>query len=284
MKRTASNGLVDLHAHTTFSDGLFAPEELVLRAKGLGLAAVGVTDHDSVNGIEPAIAAAKDQGIEVVPGVEMSCNVNGVDVHILGYYVDLRSGVVLEFLEQVRQHREKRARSMVERLVGLGVEVTMAQVEAAAKGAAVGRPHVAQAMVESGAVRSVEEAFGRYIGYDGPAYVPKMKLSPKEAVDFIKGNGGIAVIAHPGTYHRDDAVYAAIAAGVDGIEVWHPDHGPREASHYSEIGLKNGLLLTGGSDCHGGRKNGRVYLGEVRIPYKYLAAVKRRTGCRGNGQ
>jgi len=156
----------------------------------------------------------------------------------------------------------------------MGVAISLKQVLAQAQGAATGRPHVAQALVEAGAVRTIEEAFQRYIGYNGPAYFPKMQLTPGQVMDFIHSHGGIAVVAHPGTYHNDAAVYSAIAAGADGIEVWHPDHAPRSVDHYREIATKNGLLMTGGSDCHGGRKLGKVFLGSITVPYSCLQAVK----------
>lgn len=267
--------LVDLHCHTTFSDGLLTPEQVVSRARELGLVAVGITDHDAIDGIEKAASCGRSLGVEVVPGVEMSCNVNGVDLHMLGYYLDFRSSDVQEFFAGLRHHRSERARLMVEKMRELGVRVSFDDVRAVARGAAVGRPHVAQTLVNAGAVRSVEEAFRRYIGYDGPAYVPKKKLEPREAVEFTRRHGGVAVIAHPGTYHQDDVVYAAIAAGVDGIEVWHPDHNERAVARYEEIAQKNGLLTSGGSDCHGGRKNGKVFLGEVTVPYECLARIKR---------
>ncbi|HTW92955.1 MAG TPA: PHP domain-containing protein [bacterium] len=267
-------GRVDLHAHTVFSDGLFTPEELVAEAARLKLTAVAITDHDAVGGIDRAISAGRQSQLEVVPGVEMSCNTNGVDVHVLGYYIDCQKPAVQEFFIMVRQKRAERAEKMVAKMQELGVNISIEQVRAAAQGAATGRPHVAQALVAAGAVRTIEEAFQRYIGYDGPAYFPKMQLAPQEAMDFIHRNGGVAVVAHPGTYHNDGAVYAAIAAGADGIEVWHPDHGPRNVDHYREIATKNGLLMTGGSDCHGGRKQGKVFLGSVTVPYSCLQAVK----------
>jgi predicted metal-dependent phosphoesterase TrpH len=272
---TADPGRVDLHSHTCFSDGLFTPEELVARAARLGLAAVGVTDHDSVGAIDRARAAGKRHGVEIAPGAELSCTVDGIDVHILGYYIDHRDPEVVGFFEGFRQARHDRAVRMVELLDGLGIRVTLEMVEARATGVAVGRPHVAQAMVDAGAVGSLEEAFQRYLGYDGPAYVPKKRLTPEEAVGFIHRHRGVAVLAHPGIYRRDTALYAAIGAGVDGIEVWHPDHDAAEATRLLEVAEKNGLLVTGGSDCHGGRKKGHVYLGEVAVEYKYLAAVKR---------
>ena len=204
----------------------------------------------------------------------MSCNTNGVDVHVLAYYVDCTQPAVQEFFEMVRQKRAERAEKMVAKMQELGVNISLEQVRMQAQGAATGRPHVAQALVEAKAVRTVDEAFQRYIGYDGPAYFPKMQLAPKEAMDFIHRYGGIAVVAHPGTYHKDGAVYSAISAGADGIEVWHPDHDARNVDHYREVATKNGLLMTGGSDCHGGRKLGKVYLGSITVPYSCLQAVK----------
>lgn len=270
----AAAGLVDLHTHTVFSDGLFTPEELVAEAARLELTALAVTDHDAVGGIDRALAVGRQLQVEIVPGVEMSCNTKGVDVHVLAYYIDYQQPSVQEFFETVRQKRAERAERMVKKLGELGVAVSLDRVRALAQDAATGRPHVAEALVEAGAVRTIDEAFQRYIGYDGPAYFPKMQLTPKEAMDFIHRHGGVAVVAHPGTYHNDGAVYSAIAAGADGIEVWHPDHRSRDTDHYREVATKNGLLMTGGSDCHGGRKLGRVFLGSLTVPYSCLQAIK----------
>ena len=268
-------GLVDLHTHTIYSDGLLGPEDLVAEAARRGLTAVGVTDHDTLGGIERALDAGRQHGVEVVPGAELSCTVNGLDVHILGYYLDHRAQAVVDFFVMMRRHRALRAKGMVALMSEMGHRVSFERVRLIAGDGAIGRPHVAQAMVEEGVVPSVDQAFRRFIGYDGPAYVPKTKVTPEEGIEFIKRYNGVAVVAHPGTYHDDNAVYAAILAGADGLEVWHTDHDKRAVAHYDELAQKNGLLMTGGSDCHGGRKGGRVFLGEVAIPYKYLAAVKR---------
>jgi len=207
----------------------------------------------------------------------MSCNASGVDLHMLGYYLDFRSAEVHEFFTRMRAHRGERARLMVEKLRELGVKMTFDDVRAIARGAAIGRPHVAQTLVNCGAVKNTDEAFQRYIGYSGPAYVPKKKVEPREAIEFIRRHGGVSVIAHPGTYHKDSVVYAAIAAGVDGIEVSHSDHASRDVARYNEIARKNGLLVTGGSDCHGGRKGGHIYLGEVTVPYECVEQLKQRS-------
>jgi predicted metal-dependent phosphoesterase TrpH len=276
---TGCDRVVDLHIHTVFSDGLFTPEQVVIEAQRLGLSAIAITDHDSVDGIDRAKAQGKKAGIEIVPGAEMSCNVNGTDVHILGYYLDYQSETVLDFFARVRTSRLQRAERMVAKLNELSLghwRVSLERIKELAGAGAVGRPHVAQAMLEAGAVTSINEAFERYIGYDGPAYFPKMRLTPLAAIDFIHRAGGLAVIAHPATYGNDSLLYTAIAAGVDGIEVWHPEHNQRAVDHYLEMAEKNRLLVTGGSDCHGGRKFGRIYLGDIRLPYQYLLALKRR--------
>ncbi len=270
------NSFVDLHTHTIFSDGLFTPEELVAEVSRLGFTAIAVTDHDSVDGIDRARAEGRKRRVEVVPGVEMSCNVNGTDIHILGYYLDYHQERVQDFFARIRQSRLERAERMVAKLTELGAPVSFARIKELAGAGAVGRPHVAQAMLEAGAVASISEAFERYIGYDGPAYFPKLPLTPLEVISFIHDNGGLTVIAHPATYGNDELLYTVIAAGVDGIEVWHPEHNERSVARYQEIAEKNRLLMTGGSDCHGGRKLGRVYLGDICLPYKYLMTLKQR--------
>jgi len=268
-------GLVDLHVHTTYSDGLMSPGEAVVAARDLGLRAVAITDHDSVSGIDEALERGKPLEVEVVPGVEMSTIVSGEDVHILGYLLDWRAADVQARFRELRRKRDERAQRMVEKLVALDVGVTIERVRELAGSGAVGRPHLAQAILETGAVRSINEAFDRYVGYDKPAYVPKSKLSPAQAVEFIHRHGGVAVIAHPATYGNDAVVYAAIVAGADGIEVWHSDHDKRAVAHYREVAQKNGLLATGGSDCHGGRKNNMVYLGQIEVPYQCLEELRK---------
>lgn len=268
-------GSVDLHVHTTCSDGLLRPEEVVQKAKELDLAAIGIADHDSVSGIEKAQQIGAEIGMEVVPAAELSCIHNNSDIHILGYYLDYHNLELMDFLSSVQEQRLERAHKIVGKLSEQGVNIDVERVLELSAGASVGRPHIAQVLLERGYVNSFSEAFWKFIGYHCPAYVPKMEISPPEAINLIKKFAGIPILAHPGSYRNDELVYSLIQAGISGLEVWHPEHSQSAADHYLEICQKNGLLVTGGSDCHGGRK-GKIFMGEVRIPYHYLAELKER--------
>ena len=270
-----NKGVIDLHVHTTCSDGLLRPEEVVIKAKEVGLAAVGIADHDSVDGIVRAIKTADEIEFEVVPAVELSCIHANNDIHILGYYLDYQNPELLDFLGSVQQQRLERAHKIVGKLSEQGVDIDVERVMELSAGASVGRPHIAQVLLERGYVNTFSEAFWKFIGYHCPAYVPKMEISPPEAINLIKKFAGIPILAHPGSYRSDELVYSLIQAGISGLEVWHPEHSQSAADHYLEICQKNGLLVTGGSDCHGGRK-GKIFMGEVRIPYHYLAELKER--------
>ncbi len=270
-----NKGIIDLHVHTTCSDGLLPPEEVVIKAKEVGLTAVGIADHDSVNGIEKALTKGTEIELEVVPAVELSCLYNNNDIHILGYYLDYQNPELLDFLDKVQQQRLERAHKIVGKLSEQGVNINVDRVLELSAGASVGRPHIAQVLLEKGYVNSFNEAFWKFIGYHCPAYVAKMEISPPEAINMIKKFSGIPVLAHPGSYHSDELVYFLIEAGIAGLEVWHPEHSQSSADHYLEICQKNGLLVTGGSDCHGGRK-GKIFMGEVRVPYHYLSELKQK--------
>ena len=270
-----NKGVIDLHVHTTCSDGLLRPEEVVIKAKEVGLAALGIADHDSVDGIEKAIKTGEEIEFEVVPAVELSCIHNNNDIHILGYYPDYQNQELLDFLGSVQQQRLERAHKIVGKLSEQGVDIDVERVMELSAGASVGRPHIAQVLLERGYVNSFSEAFWKFIGYHCPAYVPKMEISPQEAIDFIKKFSGIPVLAHPHSYHSEELVYTLIQAGIAGLEVWHPEHSLSTSDHYLEICQKNGLLATGGSDCHGGRK-GKIFMGEVQVPYHYLAELKQK--------
>jgi hypothetical protein len=268
-----NEGFVDLHVHTCNSDGTFTSTEVLERAESLHLRAVGIADHDSTQGIEEAVNAGMERQIEVVPAVELSCTIYSLDIHILGYYPDYKDPAFLKVLSGIRKERFNRAVKMVEKLKGMGVDLSMTEVERNAGGGSVGRPHIAEALVKNGYVQDFGQAFVRYIGYHSPAYVPKMEMSPKDAFDLIKSVGGIPVFAHPGTVGRDELVPEFVRLGLEGIEVWHTKHDPATSRRLAKVAASYGLLMTGGSDCHGHRQDGPL-LGKVKVPYRVLEELK----------
>jgi len=266
---------VDLHTHTTASDGLLAPERLVQVAKEAGVAILAVADHDTTDAVDAALAAGRVLGVEVIPAVEINTDVDTTEVHILGYFIDHHLSWFQEFLTRLRDGRVNRAAKMVEKLKALGVPIQFDRVRAIA-GGAVGRPHVARALIEAGAVRTMEEAFEKYIGRNGPAYVERIKLSPEEAVQVILRAGGIPVLAHPGWGVRDEMITPLVAAGLEGLEVYYPDHPPAMVAHYLEIAARHHLLVTGGTDFHGGDLATKVTVGSQYVPPEAVGQLKAR--------
>jgi len=259
------NGSADLHVHTRFSDGDMMPEEVVLEAKRIGLAAVAITDHDAIGGVEIGIEAAGSGDLEVVPGVELSTSDGKTDVHVLGYMIDVRDENLLRYIKIFADARRVRGLEMVQRLKGMGVNMDPDQVLEIAAGGAVGRPHIAEALVRGGFVGSHEEAFRKFIGFESPAYVPKYHLEPHIAFELIAKAGGIGAIAHPGTLRRDGLITEYMACGMKAIEVYHPKHSEKHAAHYQRMADKMGLVATGGSDSHG-RRDGNLLLGTCTVP------------------
>lgn len=264
---------IDLHLHSTCSDGTFSPEEVVLRAAKLGIGAISLTDHDSVDGVRPAQEAGRAAGVEVIPGAELSVDVEGRDLHLLGYFVDPAHRELVDCLRIYRQERWNRAERMVRKLNRMGIRVKLEHVLAKAGNASIGRPHVADVLVEEEFVFSPDEAFHKYLGYSKPAYEPKFSLAPAEGIRVIRSAGGLACLAHPGIYGRDDLVAAMIAEGLDGIEVRHVKHGSAEVARYGEMAAQHGLLRTGGSDCHGDGR-GESVMGKVEVPPEYLESLR----------
>lgn len=266
-------GKIDLHLHSTCSDGSSTPEEVVGRAAGHGLSVISLTDHDSVGGVARAQAAGEKHGVTVVPGSELSAQVDGRDVHILAYFVDIENERLVESLEKYRGERRNRAERIVRRLNRLGIRVMFEQVLAKADGAAIGRPHVADVLVEEGFCFSPNEAFHKYLGYGKAAYEEKYVMAPSEAVEVIHHAGGIAVIAHPVLYRSDDMLPTLVEQGVDGIEVWHIKHRAEDSRRYEAFADEHGLLKSGGSDCHGDGR-GDAVMGQVDVPESVYQALK----------
>ncbi len=266
--------LYDLHIHTTFSDGDMSPTQVVEAACELGLAGIAIADHDEVAGVDEAVEAGKLCGLRVIPAAEFSTYDGKADIHILGYLLDTRSEKLLEHLTKFRNARRERGIKMVELLRGMGVEIDVDSVLEIAGDGAVGRPHIAQALLRNGVIDNYEEAFRKYIGFHSPAYVQKYHLRPSEAFDIIREAGGVAVLAHPGTLRRDDLIPGFVAAGMRGIEVHHPKHDRHAVDHYKQMAEKLGLVATGGSDSHGG-KDGTLLLGSCTVGASVIEDLER---------
>ncbi|MBC7324371.1 MAG: PHP domain-containing protein [Moorella sp. (in: Bacteria)] len=263
---------VDLHTHTTASDGKLAPTEVVRLARQKGLAAVGITDHDTVAGLAEARAAAASRGVTVVPGVELSTEWEGREIHILGYYIDWQQEDLVSFLEAMRQSRYRRTARMVERLQGLGYDISLAEVEEEVRGEAMGRPHIAAALVRKGYLPSIDAAFNSLLEPGRPAYVPCARVQPGRAIKLILEAGGVHVLAHPGLSRVDALIPALVADGLKGIEAYYPRHDVSTTRYYLELAALYRLVVTGGSDFHGDiNSNGsHADLGTCRVDVAVL--------------
>ena len=265
----------DLHTHTYHSDGFYAPENLLTKAHNRGIKVLSITDHDSMNGIAEAIEIAKKFEIEIVPGVEISSDIRDTEVHILGYFVDPNNKKRDNYLIFFREKRNKRAIGIVKKLNILGLNITIDDVLVFAKNSAIGRPHIAQALLAKRQVKSFFEAFYKYIGNHAPAYERKVHLSPQSAFKIINDAGGLSFIAHPGDM-PEILIKELIDAGVDGIEVVHPSHSPEQVRFYRGIVNQYFLLECGGSDFHGGKREDDENLGKYHTTSKVVEAMKAR--------
>ena len=263
----------DLHVHTHFSDSTFSPEEVVACAKDKGLAAIAICDHDSVDGIDPCIEIGKELDVEIIPGVELTIEKDDAEIHILGYLIDYRLEWLRKRLKDTQDHRIGRVHRIVEKLGKEGIKIDAADVFKLAGKGSVGRLHIAQALIKSGEVKTYREIFDRYIGFLKPCYVSNVRFTPQEAIGMVLKAGGVPVVAHPYTMGKHDYIPELIECGLRGIEVYHTDHKTSAVKRYEEMAKEHGLLMTGGSDCHGMGK-GRVLLGGVRVPYTLVEKLK----------
>jgi len=264
---------VDLHIHTNASDGLLTPLEVVNIAIEKKLIAISITDHDTTDGFAQVLKDTKENGIELIPGVELSCLYMENDVHLLGYYFNYEDSSFIKIIRKFREERYKRGEAMVAKLNDLGINLSMDTVKTIAGKASVGRPHLAEALVKEEFVQTFDEAFARYLGYHASAYVPKMHFDVDHAIDLIHRIGGVAVVAHPGTLKHDEFIPDFVDMGLDGLEAYHSMHRRPMISHYKNLAKKYNLFYTGGSDCHGPRK-GRVLIGTVKVPYVCVERMK----------
>jgi predicted metal-dependent phosphoesterase TrpH len=281
--------LIDLHTHTTFSDGSQTPAKLIELAAASGCRAIAITDHDTVAGLAEGRGAACLLGIEFVEGVEISAEYDRGTMHILGYYVDDRSEDFRSSLDKLKEAREARNLEIVRRLQSLGFDISYEEVAKLAGSEVVGRPHFAHAMLQKGYVKSIQEAFDRFLAKGAPAYVEKQRLSPADAIKLIHDAGGVAVLAHPYQLNTssleelEQLVCDLVEVGLDGIEAIYSRHGRSEQDNYVQLAARYGLLVTGGSDYHGIYKPDiRLIkgMGDLEVHYEVLEEVKRRAGWR----
>ncbi len=272
---------IDLHIHTNFSDGLLTPTQVVTKAKELGLKAVGIVDHDTIDGIPEAVEAGNCLGVEVVPGVELSSQYEGRDVHLIAFYFDPENPRFMDYLERFREGRYRRAAKMIRNLKEMGIRLTMDEVAEKARGKSIGRPHLAEILMEKGYVETFQEAFQRYIGYGSKAYEEKYRIHPDEAFALISEARGLSFLAHPGYNISDETIFNFIKAGLDGIEIIHPKFNENRTQHLQKLARDHGILISGGSDCHGGR-GGNFYIGQYVLPYAVLVEMRRVLRARWN--
>ena len=259
-------GGVDLHTHTTASDGTLRPRALVAEAARRGIRVLAVTDHDSTDGLPEAIETAREHPpLTIVPGIEINCDVEGAEIHVLGYCMDYEAPWFQEFCRAQRVERRARVHRTAERLAALGMPIDVEAVFALVQEGSAGRPHVARVMVERGYVKSVREAFDRFLAAGKPAHVPRKKLAPEDAVRLLRRAGGVPVFAHPGLADRDALIPALIEAGLMGIECYYPEHSAAQRGAYVDLCRRHGLIATGGSDFHGPQVRAAV-LGNPTIP------------------
>lgn len=266
--------LADLHIHTNFSDSSSSPQEVIEQAHEQGLCCIAIADHDTVDGIEPAMEAAKRYGIEVIPGIELSSEINGVDVHVLGYLFDHHNREFIDRIKEMQNTRVTRMHKMIDKLKALGIDnITPEEVAALTQSDSVGRPHLATLLKEKGWVTNHQMAFNKYLADGAPAFVPKFKQTPYEAIELIKKAGGVAVLAHPMLTRVDDLIPGFVKAGLGGLEVYYSGSSDKVICFYEGLVKKYELVATGGSDAHGNVKK-HTYVGKVKIPCELVDRLK----------
>ena len=270
--------MIDLHLHTTASDGTLQSADLVRSAQQVGIRTLSVTDHDTMAGVPLAAEAASKLGLEFLPGIEVTAVLESRDVHVLGYFLDQSPPGLEPFLQAQRDDRLKRARKMVELLDDLGVPVEVEAIlsKAQATGRVVTRPLIARALIDAGYIRSQQEAFDRWLGDGRPAYVQRQGKSPADVVKLISRAGGVSALAHPGLLDRDDLIPSLAKAGLVALEVFHSGHDSRKQAHYTKLAKQHGLLACGGSDYHGEDHHRAKFFGKVGLPRVEFMAVLQR--------
>jgi predicted metal-dependent phosphoesterase TrpH len=266
--------LADLHIHTYFSDSTSSPEEVVEQARAHGIDCIAIADHDTIQGIEPAIKAAERYSIEVLTGIELSSEINGKDIHILGYLFSRTNQKFVDQINRMQNARVVRMQEMIEKLKAMGIgNITPEEVSRLAQSDSLGRPHLATLLREKGWVATEQMAFDKYLADDAPAFVPKFKQTPYEAIKLIHSAGGVAVLAHPMLTGVDELIPSFVEEGLNGLEVYYPGNSDSTTRFYEGLAKKYHLVATGGSDAHGSVKK-HTDVGKIKIPYELVEALK----------
>ena len=284
---------VDLHIHSTASDGSLSPTEIIETAKKLGLRAIAITDHDTIEGSVEALRHQDSSGVEILPGLEISASFDSGTMHILGYLMRLDDVSLRQTLKVLQEARANRNLEIIKRLQDVGVDISHDEVLKASQGGQIGRPHIAQVLVHKKAVQTIDEAFNKLLRKGRPTYVERYRLLPVEAIQTILGAGGVPVLAHPFTLNAKtegdlDRLLAELKqAGLKGVEVYYPGHGPELTARYERLADRHGLLVTGGTDFHGTVSPGvhiGIGRGDLRVPYRLVEELKRSStsGLRSN--
>ena len=268
------NKKADLHTHTLYSDGAHTPNEVLNLAKEKNIEIIAVTDHDSVDGIEESIKYGTKIGVEVIPGLEISTDVEGQEVHLLGYFIDYKDTELNKYLKFFRNERLERAKRILNKLNKVGIDIKLNEVQKIAKNSPICRPHVANAMVSKGFVKNFQTAFNKYIGDGAPAHEKKIHVSPLSAIKIINDAGGLAFIAHPGRM-KESILTSLIQLGIDGIEVVHSSHKRSQQKFYKGIVNQYCLLESGGSDFHGGFRNDSENLGKYTVSETVVENIRK---------
>ena len=269
--------IFDLHIHTTYSDGLLTPKQVIDLAVKKGLDGISITDHDTVLGIKSAIEYSTNiDNFYIVPGIEFGCVYKNEEVHILGYFIDYKSSDIIDISKKIREFRVLRGLEMIDKLNSLGINLPVDKVKNLSEKEYIGRPHIARMLVELGYVNSVVEAFDKYIGMGKPAYVERYKLEIGDTIDLIHKTNGIAILAHPGILKNKEIINYCIRLGIDGLEAIHSKHNKAQVKYLLEIGKDHGLIITGGSDCHGEIIHGDYLLGKYYINMDHIPIMKGR--------
>ena len=266
---------IDLHTHTKFSDGYFTPQELLEKVSETNISVLAITDHDTIDAIPSAVTLGEKLGITVVPGIELSAQDGERDLHILGYFMDIENETFKEYLTLFKSERIKRAERIIAKLKNLGYSITIEDVLTLSGTSVVGRPHIADALVKLGIVKSFYEAFQKLLGNTSPAYEKKYYVSPANAIKIIQDAGGIAVIAHPGAL-PEETIRELIKANIDGFEIYHPSHSAQQMKYYEGITTNYFLYGTGGSDFHGGTRSDVNNIGKYYTPLGTFESMKRK--------